>query len=347
MSIYLFLNEQQSGPYTEDHLRAMLAAGSISPAQLAWRDGLPGWQPLNTILTIAPVPPPLPSRPPPASKLKRGLVPCKACGNPVSKSAKACPSCGAPIKRRSSCGGCLFLIVLFVIIGGAIFSVIPQGGIQKMGAAAPIATPPTPTADTSVQRAQKEANALVGLTREQLISKFGQPVTDKHDDSSDEPFEQIVFNDSKGNETFFMLEDKDVTEDGVFHPRGTVSSGFYRGLEFPAKTPDEIAADKIKPADPQKEEDDFVKTLASMGVDGAIVKSVSVEGDRLTIVVTNSFHVAPYQTRLQVAQNFEKLWAIIHPPRKGNIYVPLSLTDYNGNEVGGTGMFGVWVQKEQ
>jgi len=194
---------------------------------------------------------------------------------------------------------------------------------------------------------QKEANAIVGLTKQESIRRFGQPIRDEKHDSPDGPFEQLVFNDSKGTETFFMLFEKDGTYDGVFYPGGTVSSGSYRGLSFPAKTPDEIVADKAKPADSKKEANDFIQTLASMGVDNTIVKSVSVEGDRLTIVVTDNFHIAPYQTRLQVAQNFEKLWAAIHPPANGNISVPLSITDYNGNEVGGTGLFGVWVQKEQ
>jgi hypothetical protein len=169
-------------------------------------------------------------------------------------------------------------------------------------------------AGTSSQPIQKEANALVGLRKQELISIFGQPITDKHNDSPDGPFERIVFNDSKGTETFFMLFEKDGTYDGVFYPGGTVSSGYYRDLDFPAKTPDEIAADNAKPEDPEVDAKTFIQYLAKMGVDNTIVKSVSNDNDEAVIVVTEDFHAAPYQTRLQVVQNFQKSWTMIHKP---------------------------------
>jgi hypothetical protein len=62
MNIYLYLNDQQTGPYSEEQLREMLVAGNINPLQLAWHEGLTEWQPLNTILSIVPVFPPPPSR---------------------------------------------------------------------------------------------------------------------------------------------------------------------------------------------------------------------------------------------------------------------------------------------
>ena len=49
------------------------------------------------------------------------LVSCRACGAQVSKSAKACPSCGEPTKKQAGCGqqlgGCLLLCLL---MGGCV-----------------------------------------------------------------------------------------------------------------------------------------------------------------------------------------------------------------------------------
>jgi len=335
MSIYLYLNEQQSGPYSEAQLRAMLAAGTISPAQLAWRDGLPGWQPLNTILSIAPVPPPPPPRPPPPPKLKRGLMQCKACGNPVSKSAKSCPSCGAPRKRRSGCGGCLVLIVLIIIIGAAISSVSPQGGTQTAIApapgSAPTTTPPAPAASTSSQSPQKEADAFIGMTEQQVINKLGQPTQIKKDDSPDGPYEMLVYDDTNSNATLFVIFDKD----------GKVSSGSYHGLTLTESN------DKLSSEDRAKEEQDlFFSELNALDKDHAFFKSVQVQDGWAKIVVKDAFHVAPYQSRLQMTQNLVKMWRAIHSPNNDEVS-SLTLTDYNGNEVGGTGLTGVWVQKEQ
>jgi hypothetical protein len=181
-----------------------------------------------------------------------------------------------------------------------------------------------------------------------LISKFGQPISDKTDDSPDGPCEQIVFNDTKGSETFFMLFEKDGTYDGVFYPGGTVSSGCYRGLDFPANVPGEPSAvSKLSPEDRAKEEQDLLfSELNALDKDHTFFQSVQVQGGWAKIVVKDAFHVAPYQSRLQMTQNLVKLWRAIHSPTNGE-GAPLTLTDYNGNEVGGTGLTGIWVQKEQ
>jgi len=57
------------GPYTDDALRAMVAAGQVAPATLAWYPGAAGWAPLSTYAgfeggAAAAMPPPPP--PPPA-----------------------------------------------------------------------------------------------------------------------------------------------------------------------------------------------------------------------------------------------------------------------------------------
>ena len=59
------------GPYTDDALKAMVAAGQVAPATLAWHPGAAGWAPLSTLRRIRgrrppapPPPPPPPARPP-------------------------------------------------------------------------------------------------------------------------------------------------------------------------------------------------------------------------------------------------------------------------------------------
>lgn len=54
------------------------------------------------------------------------LTKCKECGNKVSTKAKACPDCGAPIKKKVGCGGIIFA-GLFALI---CFSVV-MGGLEK------------------------------------------------------------------------------------------------------------------------------------------------------------------------------------------------------------------------
>ena len=44
------------------------------------------------------------------------LIKCKECGNEISKKAKTCPKCGAPVKQGSSFGGLLTLFVVIVIL---------------------------------------------------------------------------------------------------------------------------------------------------------------------------------------------------------------------------------------
>ena len=47
------------------------------------------------------------------------LVKCKACGNDIAKSAKACPHCGAKHKRGCGCfsvGGVLLLVLLVLVV---------------------------------------------------------------------------------------------------------------------------------------------------------------------------------------------------------------------------------------
>lgn len=57
-AIYIFHDGKQEGPFTTQQVDAMRAAASVSDVSLVWRDGMPEWAPLNTIL------PPFPDQDP-------------------------------------------------------------------------------------------------------------------------------------------------------------------------------------------------------------------------------------------------------------------------------------------
>lgn len=52
MSIYLYRNNKQEGPFEESAIRELLQTGSCSPSDLAIREGLFKWQPLSSILDL-------------------------------------------------------------------------------------------------------------------------------------------------------------------------------------------------------------------------------------------------------------------------------------------------------
>jgi membrane protease subunit (stomatin/prohibitin family) len=58
------------GPYTDDALKGMVAAGQVAPGTLVWKPGAAGWAPLSTFEEFAgssaPAPPTPPPPPPPA-----------------------------------------------------------------------------------------------------------------------------------------------------------------------------------------------------------------------------------------------------------------------------------------
>ncbi len=74
------------------------------------------------------------------------LTRCKDCGGSVSKSAKACPHCGAPVKRRGVISSLarLFIIVFLIIpLGIAIFLAVYDSRTKESPpAATEIATQP-------------------------------------------------------------------------------------------------------------------------------------------------------------------------------------------------------------
>jgi hypothetical protein len=96
--------------------------------------------------------------------------------------------------------------------------------------------------------------------------------------------------------------------------------------------------------------DQFMERIkaAQASAGGKIVHRVSIEGDKATITVDNSWHLMPYQIRLQAAQSLWKSWASIASPDDLD-KARIRLVDFNGNEVGGSRILGgslIWVQEK-
>lgn len=70
MQIHVARNGQQLGQYSIEEVNRQLAAGTLSPADLGWHEGLAGWAPLSSIAGLTlPAPaasPAMPIPPPPA-----------------------------------------------------------------------------------------------------------------------------------------------------------------------------------------------------------------------------------------------------------------------------------------
>src|SRR5437773_7315567 len=57
--IYIVKNGKATGPFTDEQLEQMRRSGSVSGDDLAWREGMPEWRPLSTIVDAV-QPPPIP-----------------------------------------------------------------------------------------------------------------------------------------------------------------------------------------------------------------------------------------------------------------------------------------------
>jgi uncharacterized RDD family membrane protein YckC len=66
MEIWIGRDGERHGPYKEDDVRQWLRSGQVSPADLAWYEGLADWQPLSVLfpdVAAAPAPPPAADNP--------------------------------------------------------------------------------------------------------------------------------------------------------------------------------------------------------------------------------------------------------------------------------------------
>jgi hypothetical protein len=52
MSLYLYQNNQQTGPFTEDQISQMLRTGIVLPDTLGWKEGMSGWEPLSAFVSL-------------------------------------------------------------------------------------------------------------------------------------------------------------------------------------------------------------------------------------------------------------------------------------------------------
>jgi hypothetical protein len=65
MNVFIHKNEEQMGPFSHSQIYEMLDRNEIGARDLAWTEGLSGWQPLSTLLPQAEKPAaPLPTSPP-------------------------------------------------------------------------------------------------------------------------------------------------------------------------------------------------------------------------------------------------------------------------------------------
>ena len=138
----------------------------------------------------------------------------------------------------------------------------------------------------------------------------------------------------------------------------------------PAPTPAELAQQEVDQA--KQREEDAVKSaniekigskatkilserLVEADVIPQLVNSVSVTGSinsdvwTAEIVVNNIWHAGPYQTRLQLAQNLQKIFAKLASPVEAHDYSRIKLVDINGNEVGGSSWIAgtsIWVSEK-
>src|ERR1700722_611376 len=79
MQIYLYKNDKEVGPYSEEQIRAMVDTGDITKTEDAWYEGLPEWQPLNKLVKFDlnrkfPPPPKQTTSKPPETKSRSGIL---------------------------------------------------------------------------------------------------------------------------------------------------------------------------------------------------------------------------------------------------------------------------------
>ena len=83
--------------------------------------------------------------------------------------------------------------------------------------------------DAKPKPSQQEANAFYGITEQELVSRLGQPIRVKNENSPDGPFKKLEYSDSKGKESHFI----------IFASDGRVDNGQLRGVVLSKATAEE------------------------------------------------------------------------------------------------------------
>ena len=95
MHYYLYLDDEQKGPYTVAQLQSMWHAGNINLNTLYWQEGATDWSPLSSIIQVL-EPPATPTRP---------VVP-----KPAIKQSSVQAPASKPAQSPIVTFGCLFII---------------------------------------------------------------------------------------------------------------------------------------------------------------------------------------------------------------------------------------------
>jgi len=94
--IFIFKNDEQLGPLEESEVRSRIAAGSMTPDDLAWQEGMTDWVSLRQLYPDLVTPPPPPRRvtppPPPIRPAQNASTPAA----PPSPAAVAIPHSSPP-----------------------------------------------------------------------------------------------------------------------------------------------------------------------------------------------------------------------------------------------------------
>lgn len=73
MSLYIYQNDQQTGPFSEEQIQQMIQRGAITLETLAWKEGMATWVPLSTLRGPA-IPVATPPPPPKAASSMLGVI---------------------------------------------------------------------------------------------------------------------------------------------------------------------------------------------------------------------------------------------------------------------------------
>lgn len=158
MSTYILKDDQQTGPYEDADIQSGLATGTFAYHDLAWREGLPDWQPLSTLYPPAAVA----LKPPPVPEVTRRASPtCQTCGQGTLMRRK---------KYRMS--GPVVVIRYILLIPSVVGMLIGVLGLFLTGSAG------TLTSGRIEQEARKQLEAKA--IPEQIITKVisSKPVSD-------------------------------------------------------------------------------------------------------------------------------------------------------------------------